>query len=542
MSAYPERLQIHVDEGLIDERDFRAAAVYVDLSLRTLTGDQRSTAEQSVTDNVWLAIASTLAAFRDQHTCVDLAEHPGWEADVRKCPTLVAEPHTINAARRQPFILDLGRLYVHRSWEEECFVAEKIRTRPADKLQVITGGPGTGKTTIVANQLVERLSQAQDEPIIVALAAPTGKAAKRMTEAMDAALTKANASQHVRDVVLAAPATTIHSLLGANPNRVDNRFTYHAGNKLKHNIVIVDETSMLSLSMMYHLLVALEDDAELILVGDPDQLASVEAGTVLADIVAGSPDSRIKRLTTQHRFKDSPNIVAAASAIRDGDVVATLAAVTAGGADVRWIDPTDAPELAAEVLDSVVEHAEHVVQLAKGGQLAEVLALKAELQVLCAHRKGKMGVAGWNRVVEDRLGLNASNQWYIGRPIIITENDRTTGLFNGDVGVVGSEDTHRVACFSTDPAKHAIPVTRLPNVETVHALTIHKSQGSEYDHVVVVLPDRDSRILTCELLYTGVTRAKQRLTIIGSTESLQAAVGKPIRRATGLANRLQRPV
>ncbi|MBM4074585.1 MAG: exodeoxyribonuclease V subunit alpha, partial [Planctomycetes bacterium] len=136
----------------------------------------------------------------------------------------------------------------------------------------------------------------------------------------------------------------------------------------------------------------------------------------------------------------------------------------------------------------------------------------------------------------------ASNQWYIGRPIIITENDRTTGLFNGDVGVVGSEDTHRVACFSTDPAKHAIPVTRLPNVETVHALTIHKSQGSEYDHVVVVLPDRDSRILTCELLYTGVTRAKQRLTIIGSTESLQAAVGKPIRRATGLANRLQRPV
>jgi exodeoxyribonuclease V alpha subunit len=542
MSAYPQHLQIHVEEGRVDERDFRAAAVYVDLALRTLAGDQRATAELSVTDNVWLAVASTLAAFRDQHSCVDLAEHPGWEADLRKCPVLAAEPHTINAARRQPFILDLGRLYVHRSWEEECFVAEKIRTRPADKLQVITGGPGTGKTTIVANQLVERLSQTPDEPVIVALAAPTGKAAKRMTEAMDAALTKANAPQHVRDVVLAAPATTIHSLLGANPNRVDNRFTYNAGNKLKHNIVIVDETSMLSLSMMYHLLVALEDEAELILVGDPDQLASVEAGTVLADIVAGSPDSRIKRLTTQHRFKDSPNIVTAASAIRDGDFSATLAAVTAGGADVRWIDPTDAPELAAEVLDSVVEHAEHVMQLAKDGQLADALTLKAELQVLCAHRKGKMGVAGWNRVVEERLGLNASNQWYVGRPIIVTENDRTTALFNGDVAVVGSEDAHRVACFSTDPAKPAIPVTRLPNVETVHALTIHKSQGSEYDHVVVVLPDRESRILTRELLYTGVTRAKQRLTIIGSTESLQAAVGKPIRRATGLANRLQRPV
>jgi exodeoxyribonuclease V alpha subunit len=538
MSAYPEHLQIHVDEGRVDERDFRAAAVYVDLALRTLAGEQRATAELSVTDNVWLAVAGTLAAFRDQHTCVDLAEHPGWEADLRKCPVLVAEPHTINAARRQPFILDLGRLYVHRSWEEECFVAEKIRTRPADKLQVITGGPGTGKTTIVANQLVERLSQAQDEPVFIALAAPTGKAAKRMTEAMDAALTKANAPQHVRDGVLAAPATTIHSLLGANPNRVDNRFTYHAGNKLKHNIVIVDETSMLSLSMMYHLLVALEDEAELILVGDPDQLASVEAGTVLADIVAGSPDSRITRLTTQHRFKDSPNIVAAASAIRDGNVAATLAAVTAGGADVRWIDPIDAPDLATEVLDSVVEHAEHVIQLAKGGQLVDALTIKSELQVLCAHRKGKMGVAGWNRIVEERLGLNASNQWYVGRPIIVTENDRTTGLFNGDVAVVGSDDTHRVSCFSTDPAKPTIPVTRLPNVETVHALTIHKSQGSEYDHVVVVLPDRESRILTRELLYTGVTRAKQRLTIIGSTDALQAAVGKPIRRATGLAGRL----
>jgi len=538
MSGYPEHLQIRIDEGLVDERDFRAAAVYIDLGLRTLSGPDRDAADKTVTDNVWLAIARTLAAFRDQHTCVDLAEHPGWEPDLRNCPTLVAEPHTINATRRQPFILDLGRLYVHRSWEEERFVAEKIRTRPANKLQVITGGPGTGKTTIVANQLVERLSQAHGEPVIVALAAPTGKAAKRMTEAMDAALTKAKAPQRVRDIVLAAPATTIHALLGANPNRVDNRFTYHAGNKLKHNIVIVDETSMLSLSMMYHLLVALNDDAELILVGDPDQLASVEAGTVLADIVAGSPDRRITRLTTQHRFKDSPNIVAGASAIRDGDVAATLAAVTAGGADVRWIDPTDTPELAAKVLDSVVEHAERIMQLAKDDQLANALNLKTELQVLCAHRKGKVGVADWNRVVEERLGLSASNPWYVGRPIIVTENDRTTGLFNGDVAVVGSEDTNRVACFSTDPAKPTIPVTRLPNVETVHALTIHKSQGSEYEHVVVVLPDRESRILTRELLYTAVTRAKHQLTIIGPRNAFEAAVGRPIRRATGLAVRL----
>jgi len=355
---------------------------------------------------------------------------------------------------------------------------------------------------------------------------------------MDGALAKANAPQQVRDIVLASPATTIHSLLGANPNRVDNRFTHHAGNKLKHDIVIVDETSMLSLSMMYHLISALDDETELILVGDPDQLASVEAGTVLADIVAGSPKDRITLLTTQHRFKDAQTIVEAAAAIRMGDAPAAISAITNGDADVQWIDPSDAPEIAGTVLDAVVEHANHVAALARDDRPAEALALKNEMQVLCAHRNGKMGVVGWNRVIEERMGFPASGQWYVGRPVIVTENDRTTGLFNGDIGVISASDSHRVASFSTDATKPSIPVTRLPNIETVHALTIHKSQGSEYDHVIVVLPDRESRILTRELLYTGVTRAKNKLTIIGSPDAIRSAITTPIRRATGLAARL----
>jgi exodeoxyribonuclease V alpha subunit len=539
MSAFPEHLHIHVEEGFVEERDLRSAAVFVDLATRTLDGARLASARLTITDNVWLATARTLAAYRDQHTCVDLAEFPGWEEDLRNCTALVAEPHTVDPTRRQPFILDLGRLYIHRSWEEECFVAEKLRTRPTDKLQVITGGPGTGKTTTVAKQLVERLSATLDRPVLVGLAAPTGKAAKRMTEAMDGALAKANAPQQVRDIVLASPATTIHSLLGANPNRVDNRFTHHAGNKLKHDIVIVDETSMLSLSMMYHLISALDDETEFILVGDPDQLASVEAGTVLADIVAGSPTDRITFLTTQHRFKDAKNIVAAAAAIRKGEADAAFQAITDNDANVRWIDPIDAPDLAAEVLESVVDHANRVAEVARNGKPAEALALKNEMQVLCAHRNGKMGVAGWNRVIEERMGFPASGQWYVGRPIIVTENDRTTGLFNGDIGVISANESHRVASFSTDAAKPAIPVTRLPNVETVHALTIHKSQGSEYDHVIVVLPDRASRILTRELLYTGVTRAKTKLTIIGTAEAFRSAIATPIRRATGLAARLR---
>lgn len=420
MSTYPEHLQLHIDEGEVEERDLRTAAVYIDLALRTLNGEAKESAAKTVTDNVWLATANTLAAFRDQHTCLELKDRAEWEADLRNCRVLIAEADSINTSRRQPFILDLNRLYIHRSWEEECFVAEKIRTRPVDKLQVITGGPGTGKTTTVAKQLVARLSTPSDKPTLVALAAPTGKAAKRMTEAMDRALTDANAPQHVRDIVLASPATTIHSLLGVNPLRVDNRFTYHATNKLKHTIVIVDETSMLSLSMMYHLLAALEDDAELILVGDPDQLASVDAGTVLADIVAGSPEDRINKLETQHRFKDAPNIVAAANAIRDNKVDDVLEAISGTKPDVRWIDPVDAPELAEEVLAVVVDHAQRIVEFAKAGQPHQALASKLELQVLCAHRNGKLGVAGWNRIVEERLGPGAANQWYIGRPIIVT--------------------------------------------------------------------------------------------------------------------------
>jgi exodeoxyribonuclease V alpha subunit len=289
--------------------------------------------------------------------------------------------------------------------------------------------------------------------------------------------------------------------------------------------------------MMYHLLAALSDDAQLILVGDPDQLASVDAGTVLADIVSGSPEGRIEKLETQHRFKDSPNIVAAANAIREGDVEAALQAISGNKPDVTWIDPNDSPELAEEVLESVVEHAKRVIELAAAGEGAAALALKNEMQVLCAHRNGKMGVAGWNRVIEQRLGLGTSSEWYVGRPIIVNENDKASGLFNGDVAVIGQDESGRMAYFSPDPAKPGIPVTRLPEVDTVHALTIHKSQGSEYDHVIVVLAEGKSRILTRELLYTGITRAKSRLTVLGSRNAIEHAVRASVRRATGLNRR-----
>lgn len=530
-------LHAHVDEGFIADRDIEAVGTLMRLAVR-----ENPNAEPTFTDTVWLALSRVLAAFREQHTCVELDEHPDWIDDVRRCTSLVGKPNLSETVSRLPFVLDdhdgTCTLYLHRSWAEEQSVAESLVARAGSKLTVITGGPGTGKTTKVVSDLVERLSRESDSSLVVAMAAPTGKAAKRMTQAIESALDKAQAPEHVRRIVLASPAVTIHSLLGAVPHRRDKRFTYHAGNRLIHDVVIVDETSMVSLSQMHHLLAALRPDAELILVGDPDQLASVDSGTVLADIVDGFGSDRVTVLTEQHRFKGSTGIIDLASAIRDGKTSAVFAALSNTEKSVEWIDPVQSPEQMKQLIDVIVGHAREVMDRAVSGDLAGALAVKGSLQVLCAHRHGRHGVTGWNALVENHLGPSTSNPWYVGRPVIVTVNDRMTKLANGDVGVIGEGDKSRVSCFGTGTDSSRIPVTRLPHVETVHALTIHKSQGSEYDHVIVVLPEQESKILTRELFYTGVTRAAKKLTIVGSKESIEVAVGRKVRRATGLARRL----
>jgi exodeoxyribonuclease V alpha subunit len=492
---------------------------------------------------VWLALARVLAAFRDQHTCVDLGEHADWLAELRACLALVGGPGDAVNGSRTPFVLDEwsggATLYLRRAWSEEQFVADALLSSDATRLKVITGGPGTGKTTKVVTDLVKRLADEIDSTFMVALAAPTGKAAKRMTQAIEAALDKAEASADIRKLVLASPARTIHRLLGAAPGRREHRYTYHADNRLPHDLVIVDETSMVSLSQMYHLLSALKPETELILVGDPDQLASVEAGTVLADIVDGFGTDRVTVLTEQHRFKDAKGIIDLASAIRDGDIEHVMRYVKEGGKGVKWIDPMESPELVRNLVDEVVDNAREVIEFARAEKLPEALAKKGTLQVLCAHRHGKHGVTGWNRLVEEQLGVATSNPWYAGRPVIVTVNDNTTGLYNGDVGIIGQGTKGRVAHFGSGQSALTLPTTRLPHVDTVHALTIHKSQGSEYDHVIVVLPEQGSRILTRELFYTGVTRASAKLTILGTKQSIEAAVATKVRRATGLARRLR---
>jgi exodeoxyribonuclease V alpha subunit len=546
MSKYPVALQRYVDTDVLEERDLHAAAAYIEVAQRSGEGE--------VPELVWLAVALALGAFRDQHMCIDLeyiakwaeeSDHKVWCDALLTCGYVVVEPSAAGVMPRRPFVLDGYLLYVHRSWAEECFVAAALSRGGAEHLTVLLGGPGSGKTTRVAKDLVELFGQAGDQPPLVALAAPTGKAAKRMTEALKERLDSENAPQRLRDAVNAAPASTIHSLLGASPNRVENRFTYNANNKLPHDIVIIDETSMLSMSMMFHLLEALRDEARIMLVGDPDQLASVDAGTVLADIALGAKNkgsaiaSRIELLTDQHRFAADSPIAGIANAIRMGNVEDTLEILSSKNPQLTWIDPSDNTEDIEELLALVVDHARAMGKLAADGEFIEAVQLRKEVQVLCALRNGQFGVAGWNRMVEQKLGMNAANQWYLGRPVLVSSNDRTTGLYNGDVGIVcANSDGSRVAAFSGTDEKFRFPVTRLPDVETVHALTIHKSQGSEYEHAIVVLPTHESRILTRELLYTGATRARTKLTIIATPEVISLSVKNPIRRATGLARRL----
>jgi exodeoxyribonuclease V alpha subunit len=384
------------------------------------------------------------------------------------------------------------------------------------------------------------------------MAAPTGKAADRMRQAIEARLLSEKASAEVIARVQESPSITIHRLLGYSPVRRAGRFQYKRENPLPYDLVIIDEASMLSLSLMHRLIEALRPTAELFLVGDPEQLASVDAGTVLADIsIAAKAEGTnlhrcTKRLTTQFRYAIGSPIEQVVKAVQSGDadrLIEVLRPMRNRDGVVSWIDPSskEVEDLAAfESLGFAVRrHAQEVVDLAGASKYVEVLEKLGDLQLLCASRSGQLGIAGWNRTVNQWIGTSSRKQWFIGRPILITKNDHSNHLYNGDVGVVCSDKDGGVrVVFDGIDGPREFPTVRLPEVETVHALTIHKSQGSEYKHAVVVLPNGRSRLLTRELLYTGVSRAREQLTIVASESALRTAVNTVVTRASGLADRL----
>jgi exodeoxyribonuclease V alpha subunit len=449
---------------------------------------------------------------------------------------------------------------------------EAAATAVRRALTVVAGGPGTGKTTTVARILAlldEQATAAGLPPPLVALTAPTGKAAARLEEAVHEEAAGLDVGPAVRDRLLATHSSTIHRLLGWQPgNR--SRFRHHRGNRLPHDVVIVDETSMVSLSQMAKLAEAVRPDARLVLVGDPQQLASVEAGAVLGDIVGPAADGAgaaadrgigagIVVLQRVHRF--GGGIAALADAVRRGDADATVAALTAGHDDVLWIaadlaDPrggdgrppaTDAetsggpgaPGLSA-IREAAVAAGVAITGAARAGDARAALEALGGFRMLCAHRRGPYGVATWSARVEAWLaaavpGFAATGAWYVGRPLLVTENDYTLGLYNGDTGVVIAAGGERpVAVFDRRGQVLEFSPARLSAVETVHVMTVHKSQGSQFDTVAALLPDPDSPILTRELVYTAVTRARRRLLLAGTEAAVRAAVTRPVARASGL--------
>jgi exodeoxyribonuclease V alpha subunit len=540
---------------------------------------------------------------------VDLSELPwpvaaGWVDAVAGCRSLVALGDDDQADQpRLPLRLIDSRLYLDRYWREERQVAADLlagagqpldvdttllaasverlfegrddvlqrragETAVRQRLTVLAGGPGTGKTTTVARiaALLYEQAAAGGGPVpLIALAAPTGKAAARLRDSVHAEARRLALDEQIRQLLLELNASTIHRLLGSRPGSRGG-FRHDRLNCLPHDVVVIDETSMVSLTLMARLLAAVRPDARVVLVGDPGQLIAIEAGAVLRDIVGpaaeGSHASAARApsfgdgiivLERVHRF--GAGIAAVADAIRRGDGDATIAALGDSAAtDVSWLSVDAAAAEAgarsgalARVQDAAAAAGRAVVSAARTGDASAALSALGSFRLLCAHRRGPHGVAVWTAQIERWLseaieGFEAFDRDYVGRPLLITQNDYELGLYNGDTGVIVEQAGGRAgAAFEVGGSVVSFAPTRLSAAETVYAMTIHKSQGSQFDTAAVLLPDPDSRLLTRELLYTAVTRASERLIVVGTEEMVRAAVSRPVARATGLRERLWGP-
>ncbi|MBK7322445.1 MAG: exodeoxyribonuclease V subunit alpha [Candidatus Microthrix sp.] len=527
-------------------------------------------------DQAWIELvaASTLVA---RTPLPDWAELDG---DQRRIP---------------PLILDDSRLYLERYWRYEsqviAAVAERagLAVRPPDDgvgahpidqqlladllplddggeptrqrlavtealsrpATVIAGGPGTGKTYTIARLLALLVAggsgdgaSAGSRPPQIALAAPTGKAAARMTEALRQAVEGAGLDGVVAGHLNDLTATTIHRLLGHD---FDNptRFRHHAGQPLPHDVVVIDESSMVSLPLMAKLLDALSPRTRLVLVGDPDQLTSVEAGTVLGDLThrASPLFDAVVRLDRSHRFGEHSPIGELANGLRLGDPDAVRATMEASDEAITWLPVTASAwdNIPAEIERLALDAAEGVYDAGREGDAQAAVHALGAIRLLCAHRRGGSGVEAWNERVAELLartrpGSADQRGFAIGTPWLVTANDQANRLANGDAVVIIDSDGHPSGILA-GPELRTVPLSHLDAVEPFQALTIHKSQGSEFDHAVVILPPPGSPILTRELLYTAVTRAKSRLTIVGEAEAIEQAVRRKTDRASGLIER-----
>lgn len=568
-------------------------------------------------DNVMLAAALVSQGVAQGHVCIPLDEFAGkpvlMQGEVKIfAPALIPWRTSLRASgvvgqpgEQAPLILDnADRLYLARYWHYEQVVAGYL-TRQASQEQVInhqrleaglrrlfsttdpvnwqqlaaaiavlkgfvviSGGPGTGKTTTVTKLLALLAEQDPQVTPRIALAAPTGKAAARLTESIKQAKQGLDCTAQVL-AAIPEQASTLHRLLGISQGRAECR--YHERNPLPADVLVVDEASMIDLPMMARLVQALRPQCRLILLGDKDQLSSVEAGNVLGDICDSGHDhgyssdllatldaltntrlasepgplmrDHVAVLRRSYRFGQDSGIGNLARAVNAGDGATALSLLTDESyQDIRWSDVSRA------------RLPEHLYQVGLAGYRdylrAESPALALELfnrfRLLCALREGPYGVIRANHEIEQVLWSNglirACDRWYKGRPIMVTRNDYAVQLFNGDIGMLwpDPEAENRLRAFFMTPdgnLRRILP-QRLPEHETVYAMTVHKSQGSEFEHVVMILPDEISPAVSRELLYTGITRARQQVDLWANRELLLGAIARRTERASGLRDAL----
>jgi exodeoxyribonuclease V alpha subunit len=586
---------------------------------------------------VLMAAALVSRELGEGHICVDieglaeaepmLAEAEAWLSASSLVGSAGGDPKT-------PLVLDGGLLYLRRFWRDEARVADAIVSRlgsaemPADlaleldrlfpaeeaeglnwqkvacavaargSFAVITGGPGTGKTTTVVRLLglLQTLTHKRDEPRLrIRLAAPTGKAAARLNASIAGQIERLDVDVAVKQAI-PAEVTTLHRLLGSRPDT--RAFRHDRDNPLHLDVLVIDEASMIDLEMMAATLDALPRDARLILLGDKDQLSSVEAGAVLGDLCARADaghydlatrdwlaavcgvdvsgwtdpvdarplDQRVVMLRRSRRFGADSGIGALAQAINVGDIASVARAFSSTRGDIAVIapSPSSITALAIDGREGAPGHRHFLDWIERERPVidapfdaferwgAGALMAYARFQLLCATRHGDAGVDKQNeRIAQgllDRGLIDAVAGWYEGRPVMVTRNDYALGLMNGDVGVTlwvpdGQGGMALRIAFAVmdeqggERVRFVVP-SRLSAVDTVYAMTVHKSQGSEFEHTALALPPEPSPVLTRELVYTGVTRARSHFTLLAAPDILGYAVSRKTRRASGLLRRL----
>ena len=530
-----------------------------------------------VTD--WLAVctSSPLVERRPGGQAVHLVGTRLWLDRYWRQEAQVADDLLRRSADR-PSDLDLDRL---RADLDDLFLDEssddqRLATSVAalSRVSVIAGGPGTGKTTTIA-RLIAVLRRQLPE-LRIALAAPTGKAAVRLEEAVHAADEPLAAAD--REGLARLSAATLHRLLGRRPG-VASRFRHDRNNRLPFDVVIVDESSMVSVTLMARLLEALPPAARLVLVGDPDQLASVEAGAVLGDLVdqddvgpatadfgaalrrvtatapAGTrpdaPGARLREsvavLRKVHRFEAGGAIARLAQHVRAGRADEALEMLRAQPRGLVFHPAPDDEPLPGPALDALRRQAAHesaMIEHARAGDVVGALDALEAHRLLCAHRTGPRGERHWSDTVERWLmGADPTltprlDGHYAGQPLLVTANDYENQLFNGDTGVVVQQGDDLVAAFRRGGDPVILPLVRLSEVRPLHAMTIHRAQGSQFVEVTVLLPPATSPLATRQTFYTAITRASSLVRVVGSEQAVLACVNRPAARATGLRDRL----